>query len=435
MQVSVEHLSNLERKLTVSVPADRLESRISERLREMSRTVRLKGFRPGKVPAKVIEQRFGAQVRNEAMSEVIQDSFGEALRQENLRPAVPPSIQTDGKAKDGEFSYIATFEVMPELGAIDVSSLKVKRPTSKVEDQDIDQMIETLRLQRRTWNPVDQAAKNGDLVMFESFVTVGDVRVPAEGMERSGTILGSNAMMPKVEESLVGISVGEERSVDIEFPAEHRNADLAGKTGSMTIKASRVSEPVLPVVDDAFMASFGVPEGGVDKFRDEVRANLERELKGALMARLKNDVVNRLLEKFTDLELPKRMIEAEASGLANQAEQRAKQQGQKDAKASPEAFMGVAKQRVAAAVLLGELARQNQLKLDQNRVAEMMASIASTYEDPQQVFDLYRSDAQLMRGLENRVIEDQVIDWIADHADLSEEALSFAEVMRPGNAM
>ena len=203
----------------------------------------------------------------------------------------------------------------------------------------------------------------------------------------------------------------------------------------MHVKASRVSEPVLPDVDDAFMASFGVAEGGVEKFREEVRANLERELKGALMARLKNDVVNKLLEKYSDVELPKRMIEAEASGLANQAEQRAKQQGQKDAKASPEAFMSVAKQRVAAAVLLGELARQNQISLDQSRVAEMMASIASTYEDPQQVFDLYRSDAQLMRGLENRVIEDQVIDWIADHADLSEEALSFAEVMRPQNAM
>lgn len=435
MQVSVEHTSNLERKLTVSVPADRLESQISERLREISRTVRLKGFRPGKVPAKVIEQRFGAQVRNEAMSEVIQTSFGEALRQENLRPAVPPSIQTDGQAKDGEFRYVATFEVMPELGTIDVSSLKVKRPTAAVEDKDIDHMIETLRLQRRSWNPVERAAKDGDLVMFESYVMVGDTRVPAEGFERSGTILGTKAMMPKVEEVLSGISLDEERSIEIDFPAEHRNADLAGKSGQMHVKASRVSEPVLPDVDDAFMASFGVAEGGVEKFREEVRANLERELKGALMARLKNDVVNKLLEKYSDVELPKRMIEAEASGLANQAEQRAKQQGQKDAKASPEAFMSVAKQRVAAAVLLGELARQNQISLDQSRVAEMMASIASTYEDPQQVFDLYRSDAQLMRGLENRVIEDQVIDWIADHADLSEEALSFAEVMRPQNAM
>lgn len=435
MQVSVEHLSNLERKLTVSVPADRLESRISERLREMSRTVRLKGFRPGKVPAKVIEQRFGAQVRNEAMSEVIQDSFGEALRQENLRPAVPPSIQTDGKPQDGEFRYVATFEVMPEVGAIDVSGLKVKRPVSKVEDKDIDQMIETLRLQRRGWDVVERPAQDGDLVMFESFVMVGDARAPAEGYERSGTILGTKAMMPKVEEALLGISVGEERSLEIEFPAEHRNAELAGKTGTMTVKATRVSAPNLPEVDDAFMASFGVAEGGVDKFREEVRANLERELKGALMARLKSDVVAKLLEQHKDLELPKKMIEAEASGLANQAEQRAKQQGQKDAKATPEAFMSVAKQRVAAAVLLGELGRQNQIKLDQSRVAEMMASIASTYEDPQQVFELYRGDAQLMRGLESRVIEDQVIDWIADHADLSEESLSFAEVMRPGNAM
>lgn len=434
MQVSVEHVSKLERKLTVSVPSDKLESQINERLRDMSRTVRLNGFRRGKVPASVIEQRFGAQVRNDALSAVVGESFNAALKQENLRPAVPPSIETLGKPENGELRFVATFEVMPEIGQIDVSSLKVQRPTASVEDADIEQMIDTLRMQRRTWTPVERAAKEGDLVMFESFVSVDGTRVPAEGVERSGTVLGSKAVLGEIEDRLVGHAAGETFEFEISFPETHSAATLAGKTGTMSLTVVRVSEGTLPALDDAFMASFGISEGGIDNFRKEVRANLERELKGALMARLKSDVVNKLLQAHADLELPSRMIQAEARGLANQAEQQARQRGQKDVKVAIEAVLPMAKQRVAAAILLGELARQNQIKLDPARLNEMMAAIASTYEDPMQVVEMYRNDQQLMQGLENRVIEDQLIDWIADHADLTVQTLTFAEVMRPANA-
>lgn len=432
MQVSVEQTSTLERKLTVSVPAAQIESQISERLRDLSRNVRLKGFRPGKVPAKIIEQRFGAQVRNDAISDVIRSSFNEALRQQNLRPAVPPSIETSGP-KDGEFSYTATFEVLPEIGKIDVSGLNVKRPQASVEDADIDQMIETLRLQRRQWNTVERAAQAGDLVMFESFVMVGETRVPAEGVDRSGTVIGSGAIYPEVEAKLVGLAAGESAELTHTFPDPHPVADLAGKTGTMTIKVVRVSEALLPAVDDAFIASFGITEGGVEAFRREVRANLERELRGALMGRLKADVVTQLLSQYANLEFPKRMIEAEARALANQAEQQARAQGRKDVKIAIDGYLPVARQRVTAAILLGELARQNELKLDQERLNEMLVSIASTYEEPMQVIEMYRNDQQLMQGLESRVIEDQVIDWIADHANLTVEQLTFAEVMRPGN--
>jgi trigger factor len=434
MHVSVEHTSNLERKLTVSVPAAQIESQISQRLRELSRNVRLKGFRPGKVPAKVIEQRFGAQVRNEAVSEVIRESFGEALRQNNLRPAVPPSIETTGQASEGEFSYVATFEVMPEVGKIDVSGLTVKRPQASVEDADVDTMIETLRLQRRQWKVVDRAAQAGDLVMFESSVMVGDQRVPAEGVDRSGTIIGSNAIYPEVEAKLVGLAAEQVAELTLTFPTPHAVPELAGQTGTMSLKVVRVSEGVLPEVDGDFIASFGITDGGIEAFRREVRANLERELKGALMARLKADVVGKLLEAHKDLEIPQRMIELEARALANQAEQQARQQGRKDIKIAIDGYLPVARQRVAAAILLGELARQNALQLDRNRLNEMLASIASTYEEPMQVIEMYRNDPQLMQGLESRVVEDQVIDWIADHADLTVQQLTFAEVMRPGNA-
>lgn len=432
MQVSVETLGTLQRKVTVSVPAERLEAQIRSRLSELSRSVRLKGFRPGKIPPKVIEQRFGAQVRNEAVGELIRDSFGEAVRQENLRPAVAPSIETSGAAEAGEFRYVATFDVMPEIGTIDVSVLKVQRPTASVEDADVDAMIDTLRQQRRTWEPVERAAQAGDLVLFESVAVAGGRRIPAEGVERSGTVLGSGAIYAEVEQRLIGLDPGIESEFEVAFPADYRVAELAGQTASMTVKPIRVSEGTLPALDDAFMASFGVSQGGIDGFRREVRANLERELRSALMARLKADVASKLVAAHAELEFPQEMIEAEARGLAAQAEQQAKSQGQKDARVDPQSLLPMARNRVAAAVLLGELARQNEIRLDRNRANEMLASIASTYENPMEVIELYRKDPQMMQSLESRVIEDQLIDWIADHADLTVQTLSFAEVMRPG---
>lgn len=431
MQVSVENLSKLERKLTVSVPSERLDASIRSRLRELGQSVKMKGFRPGKVPAKVIEQRYGRQVRSEALGQLLRDSFNEAVTQQKLRPAVPPSIQTTGNPEGGEIKYTATFEVMPEIGAIDVSGLKVAKPIASVEDADIDTMIETLRLQRRTWNPVERAAQEGDLVMFESSAQTDIGRVPSEGVERAGTIVGSNALFPELEQNLVGIKAGEEKEFDATAPVDYRVTALAGKTARFTVKAVRVSEPQLPALDEEFIKSFGIAGSDLASFRKEVRANLERELKGTLMARLKGQVVDKLVAQYGEVEFPVRMVEAEAKGLARQAEQQARNQGQKDAKVSHEAYLTLAKKRVAAAVLLGELARQNDIRLDQARVNEMLATIASTYEEPQQVIELYRNDPQLMQGLQSRVIEDQVIDWIADHADVATEQLTFNEVMRP----
>jgi len=432
MQVSVENLSKLERKLTVSVPSERLDASVRARLRELGKNVQLKGFRPGKVPAKVIEQRYGRQVRSEAMGELIRESFNEAVQQEKLRPAVPPAIETTGQPEGGAIQYTATFEVMPEIGNIDVSGLHIVKPTASVADADIDQMIETLRLQRRTWNPVERAAAVGDLVMFESSALTDTGRFPAEGVERAGTIVGTNALFAEFEQQLVGLQAGDERKFDAAVPAGYRAAALAGKQASFEVKVVRVSEAALPAIDDEFINSFGIAGGGLEQFRIEVRANLERELKGVLMGRLKADVVEKLVAAHADLEFPARMIEAEAKGIARQAEQQAKSQGQKEAQIAHEGFLPMAKKRVAAAVLLGELGRQNQIKLDASRVKEMLATIASTYEEPQQVIELYRNDPQLMSGLQSRVIEDQVIDWIADHADLATQPLSFNEVMRTG---
>lgn len=430
MQVSVENVGKLERKLTVRVPADQLNSQVRSRLVDLGRNVRLNGFRPGKVPAKVIEQRFGAQVRNEAMSELIRSTLVEAMEGQNLRPAMPPSVATTGATTDGEIEYTATFEIMPEIGQIDVSALDIVRVSADVADADVDTMIDTLRQQRRTFSPVERPAEAGDMVLFEYSAQAGDYRFPTEGLDRVGTVIGSGALFNELENSLIGLKSGDEKTLNLTFPADFRNENLAGKEAQVAVKIVRVQVQELPALDDAFFASFGIVDGGLDQFRADVKANLERELKGTLLGRLKSEVVEKLVAAYADLDLPKGMIDAEAGSLVRQAEAQARQQGQ-TANLTVEAFTDVARRRVAAGVLLGEIARQNDIRLDSRRVAETLRTIASTYEEPEQVVELYNRDPQLMNALQSRVIEDQVTEWIADHAKSTEQKLGFTEVMRP----
>jgi trigger factor len=430
MQVSLESTANLERRMTISLPAERLDGVVGTRLREIARTTNLKGFRPGKVPPKIIEQRFGAQVRSEAFGELVRETLDEALRKENIKPAGNPSIEAQASGENGEIRYTATFEVVPDFGTIDVTTLKIDRVSATVEDADIDAMIDTLRQQRRSWNKVERAAALGDLIRVETSAETASGRIPAEGAEQVATVLGSNAMFPALETQLVGMAPGDERDVEVTFPADWRIANLAGQSAKIHVKATEVSEPVMPEVDEAFIKSFGIRSGKMDQFRKEVRANLERELKGNLMGRLRADVASKLVGAFAHVELPPRLIDAEARSLANAAAEQARQQGQ-DVKMMADNFMVPARNRVAAGLLVGEIARQNGLKLDQGRVRETLQLIASTYEDPNQVIELYRNDPNLMSNLQNRVMEEQVIDWIAERADATEQAMSFAEVMRP----
>lgn len=424
MQVSVENVGKLGRKLVVRLPADRLEDTVRNRIQEMTRSARIKGFRPGKVPQKVIEQRFGAQLRNEVLSDLIGSSFQEAVTQENLRPAVQPSISTTGRPADGQIEYTAEFEVVPEIGPIDAAALEITRTTATVSDEDVDQMIETLRQQRRSWTPVERAAESGDMALFEFSAEGEGFRHPASGADRMGTIIGSNALPAALESALIGQSVEAEFDVDVDFPADFREAALAGKSAKVHVRVVRVQAPQVPDVDDAFIAAFGVREGGMARFRDDVRANLQRELDGVLMNRLKAATIDKLLAAHADLELPQSLIDGEARVLANQARVPADQ--------SAEAFAPAARRRVAAGLLLAEIARQNQISVEPRRVREALATIASTYEEPQQVIELYSRDPQLMGGLQSRVLEDQVVEWIADRAKVTEQPLSFNEVMRPG---
>lgn len=433
MQVSVESLGNLERRMTLRVPTDSVESQIGGRLRELARTARIKGFRPGKVPAKVVEQRYGQQVRAEVVDELLQKGFDEAIRENALRIAGQPRIEPSAEAGEGELAYVATFEIVPDFGDIDVAKLQVVRHTAEVTEEDIDRMIENLRLQRRSWSIVTRPAQVGDAVDLETWSVVDGERMPAEGAERGVTMIGSGAMFAEIEEGLVGLSAGDEKSLQVTFPANWRVPQLAGKTAEVNVKVEAVSQPQLPEVDAEFIRSFGVKSGEMPQFREEIRTNLERELKGALMNRLRREVGEQLTAAYAHVEMPPRVVENEARALVAQAVEAARRQGRR-AEPGPDAhqeFMGPARKRVAMALLVTEIARRNELVLDPKRLNETLRLIASTYEEPQQVIDLYRNDRQLMAGLQNRVMEEQVIDWIAERAQHTEQALTFQEAITP----
>ncbi len=430
MQVSVENVGKLERRLTVKFPAERFETQVSARIAEMGRTVRLKGFRPGKVPTAVIQQRFGDQVRGEVLSDLIGSTLREAVEQEKLRPIANPSIDTTGRPQDGEIAYTATFEIMPEFPEIDVAKLEVARPVAEVSDADIEKMIETLRAQRRSFDPVERASVEGDFVMFEYSAQVGDYRFPAEGLERAGSVLGSGNLFKALDEVLTGRKADDEFDAAVEFPADFRNESLAGKTAQCHFKIVKVQEPKLPEVDGDFAQLFGITDGDLEKFRKEVRANLERELKATLMARLKSEVAEKLANAHPDLDVPNVMVQSEAHNLAQGSVPR----GQQVPPQLIDAATPMARKRVIAGLLMGEIARKQALVIDRSRVAEQLAAIASTYEEPEKVIELYNRDPQLMSGLQNRVMEDQVAEWVADHASTTVQNLGFDEVMRPVSA-
>ncbi|MFC7301466.1 trigger factor [Cognatiluteimonas weifangensis] len=434
-QVSVESVGRLERRMTLRLPAERLENQVGGRLREIARTARIKGFRPGKVPTKVVEQRYGQQVRAEVLDGLLREGFDEAVRDNALRIAGNPRIEpADADAGAGELSYVATFELVPEFGEIDVTKLQVVRHSAEVAEADIDRMIENLRQQRRSWSAVTRPAREGDAVDVETWSQAGDERLPAQGVERGVDVIGSGAMLPEIEAALTGMSAGEEKSIEVVFPEQWRVPQLAGRTVQVHLKAEQVSEPVLPEVDPAFIRSFGVKSGELAQFRTEIRNNLERELKGALMNRLRREVGEQLVAAYAEVELPPRLVEQEARGMAQQALQQARQQGQQIA-ALPdnahEPFLDAARKRVLVGLLVGEVARRNELRLDPKRLNELLRLIASTYEEPQQVIELYRNDPQLMSGLQARAMEEQVIDWIAERAQHTEQALTFQEAIGP----
>jgi len=426
MQVSVENMGGLERRVTVQIPAGEIDQKVDTRLRELCKQVKIKGFRPGRVPMSVIRQRYGKQVRREITSEAMQISMQQAIRDKNLRPASAPQV-TDlpQDLSKGDVQFSAVVEVYPDLEPLDISALSVEKPAASVTDADVDEMLETLRQQRRAWNPVDRPSQAGDQVAVDYVAHIEDRRIPAEGNHRLAIIMGASGF-DSLESALNGLRAGEETTAELEFPEKFREPALAGQKARVELKATAVTESVLPEIDEGFIRSFGVADGTIEAMREEVRENLERELKQAVTSILKVRIVDALVNSMPDLEVPDSIVRREAASLAARA---AAQERREPAPEETPAFMGKAAVRVRGGLLMGEIARQNGIRVDGAKVRQAIESIAQTYENPTEVVQLYYGNQQLLDQMENQVLEEQVVDWVMENAKVSTKEMKFQDVI------
>jgi trigger factor len=430
MQVSLENTSGLERRLTVQVPGQEIQEKIESKLRELSKQVRVKGFRPGRVPMSVVKQRYGKQVRQDIVNEAVQESLQQAIMDEKLRPASMPRLETEpGNNDGGDLEYIALIEVYPEIGKLDVAEMSIEPPQTEISDEDVEEMLDTLRKQRTNWETVERAAKAGDQILLEYAAETEEGRVPPEGKQRLAVIMGESGF-DELEKAAAKIPAGEEETVELSFPENFREADLAGKTASVELQLVSVSEGTLPELDEEFIQSFGVESGDLETFKTEIRGNLERELKQATSTVLKAQLIEALLKSAPDLEVPSSVVREEAAGMAAQIVQSQGQQlAPEQMAALAEPFMEQAEGRVRAGLLLGELAQQNDIQVDPARVRQAIETAASTYEQPSEVIQLYYSNQQLMQQIESSVLEEQVVDWVLENAKVTPRDMKFQEVI------
>jgi len=417
MEVSIENTGGLSRRMTVQIPAERVDQEVDSRLKSMSQTVRLDGFRPGKIPMKVIEQKYGQQVRLEVIDQVVNSTLQDAFSQENLRPAGTPDVEPRVSLAGQPLEYVATFEIFPELTTGVQYSFSVVRPLIEIADNDVQEMIENLRKQRATWNEVKRTAATDDQVTIDYEGKVDGIAFAGNKAEKMPVVLGSNSMIPGFEEQLIGVSAGEEKTLDITFPEDYPSTEVAGKAAKFDVKVHSVSEMMLPEMDDEFATAFGVSEGGMQALTDEIRNNMERELKGLIRSKMKSQVFDGLLLN-NPVEVPQSLIESEIMALQQQ-------EGNQGLDAS--ALQENAEKRVKLGVIVSEIAKQNQIQLDPDRVRELVETIASSYEKPEEVVQWYYGNQDMLSGAQSAVIEEQVVEWVVDHSgiDVNDEKTTF----------
>jgi trigger factor len=427
MQVSVESIGKLERRMQVQVPAERVSQEIAARLKNISRTARLNGFRPGKAPLKVIRQQFGSQIHREVIGELLQSSYAEAVTQKQLTPAGSPRIEPQSIDEGQDLKYTATFEVFPEVVLQPMESLEVDRVTADVTESDIDAMIERLRKQQMKYSAVNRGAANGDKVTVDFEGAIDGVSFAGGKGENIAIVLGEGRMLPELEQGLIGATPGEKRDVTVSFPPDYRAAELAGKTAIFATEIKTVEEPVLPEIDEEFCKAFGVTEGGLDKLREDVAANMRRELEQALRNRNKAAVMEKLYVA-NPTEVPNVLIEGQIRDMQVEAMRRA---GTKDAAQAPprEPFIEPARRRVALGLLLNDVIRKENLVVDRARVNERLDEMVSAYGDAGAMKRAYMQNAEAMRQVESLALEDQAVDWILEHAKVHEVKSSFKQLM------
>jgi trigger factor len=430
MQVSVETTQGLERRLTITVPAENVETEVKKRLQQLSRTQRVDGFRPGKVPVSVITKRFGAAVRQEVAGELMQRNYIEAIIAEKINPAGAPAFAPKSLEAGKDLEFDATVEVYPEVELKDLDKIAVEKPVVEVTDEDLANMLETLRKQHATWAESDAAAGEKDRVTIDFVGTVDGEEFEGGKAEDFPLELGQGRMIPGFEDNIVGKKAGEEVVADVTFPEEYHAENLKGKPAQFTITVKKVEVQELPELNDEFATKFGVAEGGVDALKEEVKKNMTRELSQAVKANVKDQAIKGLLE-HNETEVPKALIDQEIDALRQQAAQRFGGNAQNMPELPAELFHEQALTRVKTGLLLGEVIKANDIKVDEAKVDELIDTVASAYEDPSEVVAYYKGNEQMMQQMRNVAMEEQAVEAILAAAQVSDVEKAFDEIMNP----
>ncbi|MFT7222252.1 MAG: trigger factor [Candidatus Azotimanducaceae bacterium] len=430
MQVTVETTEGLERKMSVVVPSDLVETQVTAKIKETALRAKINGFRPGKVPMREVKRRFGAGIRQEVSSEVIQSTYGEALQKEDITPAGMPRIE-DVKIEEGQdLEYVAFFEVFPDVEVKPFDTISVERLSTTIEESDLDKMIETLREQRKEYVIVERAAAADDQVNidFEGFVD-GEAFDGGQA-EGNDIVIGSGSMIPGFEDGIQGLSAGDEKELEVTFPEEYQAENLAGKAATFKIKVNSVSESQLPELNEAFFEQFEVTEGGMEAFREEVKGNMTRELDQAITAKVKNQVMDGL-DSDNEVILPSALIDQEIDRMRQEAVQQFGGGAQFDPSMLPaEMFKDQAEKRVKIGLLVSSIVEKYEMRPDDAKVKETIEKMASQYQDPEQVKNFYYSNEQQMNQIQNMVLEDQLVDFILETATVTDKTVTYDEAIK-----
>ena len=427
MLVTVESTGTLERRMRVELPAERIEKEIESRLKSVGRTAKIKGFRPGKIPAKVVRQRYGGQVRQEVLSELMQKSYSDAVIQENLNPAGGPKIVPDAAENDKGFAYVATFEVLPEITLKGLDKIAVTKSEVEIADEDCEDMIHNLRKQKAVWSTVDRESKEGDRVIVDFNGTLKGEPIKGGQGKEVPVDLGEGHMLPDFEKALGGSKAGDEKSIKVKFPKDYHDETLASKKVEFNIKVHRVEEEELPPLDDTLAELYDVKEGGLATLRADVRANMEREAKQRVSSEIKEQALNGLVDA-NPIEIPNSLKDQEIHSLQHDTMRRL---GIEDHDKAPPAenFAEAAERRVRLGLLVRQLIQDNNLSVDTDRVRKHVEEMCASYENAEDMVAMYMSNEQALAQIEPMVLEDQAVEWLTENGVVKTRKVGFKEYM------
>ena len=430
MQATIEKVSNLERRLNVSLPMQEIETEVESRLKRMARDLRMHGFRPGKVPFRLIQQTYGGQVRQEVLGDVLQKSFGEAIRQQNLRVAGYPRFEPKPAAEGNQVEFSATFEVYPEVSVGDLSAVQVDRPVVSVGEAEVDKTVEILRKQRTHYREVEREARTGDSITLDYQGTInGEAFEGGSGTDHS-TVLGEGRLLAGFEQQVVGMRAGETRTFELTFPEDYHGKEVAGKTANFHVTVKRVAEPVVPEANADFAKALGIADGDLGKMRADVKGNLEREVRRRRDARVKEQVMKALLES-SSVELPKALVQLEIERLMEGMRRDLEARGLKtqDIPMPAEAFEPEAKKRVTLGLIIAELVKREGLAAKPEQIKAVVQDYAQSYERPEEVMRWYYQSQDRLREVESLVLENNVVDWALSNVKVEDKPTDFDELM------